>query len=141
MTNGSPYVLLADDDPDDRDFFCAGMHRFYPQVPVHTFNDGDELLQFLDTCTASTLPAFILLDYKMPRLSAPQILQVIGPGTRYAHIPKIVWSTSERRKDNEECLTLGATHFIIKPDSSSQLDKLLKLLEEWLSKPAPINIP
>ena len=132
MTNGSPYILLAEDDPDDCDFFCAGMKRFYPQVGIHTFQDGDELLEFLDNCTWPSLPALILIDYKMPRLTAPQVLQATGAGTRYAHIPKIVWSTSERQKDIDECLSLGAVRFAIKPATGYELNELINSLEAWL---------
>src|SRR5262245_44221754 len=128
MTNGFPYILLAEDDPDDRYFFCAGMERLYPEVGIYTFQDGDELLTFLESCTWPVLPACILIDYKMPRLTAPQVLQATGVGTRYAHIPKIVWSTSERQKDIDECLSLGAVRFAIKPNTGYQLDELLSSL-------------
>jgi len=138
MTDRFPYILLADDDHDDRDFFCAGMQRLYPQVGIRTFNDGDELLEFLHSRTWLTPPACIIIDYKMPRLTAPEILQVTGAGTPYAHIPKVVWSTSERQKDMDECLSLGASHFMIKPITDSQLDRQIKSLEEWFHKPTSI---
>lgn len=135
MTNGFPFILLADDDPDDRDFFCSAMQKRYPQVGVYTFQDGDELLSFLDTFTWSVLPACILMDYKMPRLCAPQVLRATGAGTRYARIPKVVWSTSERKKDCDECLGLGAAQFVVKPETGSELDRLIDSIEEWLVKP------
>lgn len=134
MTDEYPYVVLADDDADDRDFFCSAMQHHYPQVRVLTFQDGDELLAFLNNCTFPDLPACILIDYKMSRLSAPQFLQQTGPGTPYAHIPKVVWSTSERPVDSEECLSLGAIRFVVKPDSGQLLNKLMYSLEEWLVK-------
>lgn len=136
MTNGFPYLLLADDDPDDRELFCAAMHRFYPQVGIHTFQDGDELMDFLDNCPGSTLPACMLIDYKMPRLTAPQILQLTGADTRYACIPKVVWSTSERQQDIDECLGLGAVRFAIKPDKDAKLYELIRSLNQWLIKSA-----
>lgn len=135
MTDEFPYVVLADDDADDRDFFCLAMQHHYPQVGVLTFQDGDELLAFLGNCTSTDLPACILIDYKMSRLSAPQFLQQTGTGTPYVHIPKVVWSTSERPIDSEECLSLGAVRFVIKPDSEQLLNKLMRSLEEWLVKP------
>jgi len=135
MTSRFPYILLADDDPDDRDFFVAGMQRRYPQVSIRTFQDGEELLGFLDNRTWTALPAVILIDYKMPRLSAPQVLQATGAGTRYALIPKVVWSTSQRKEDMDECLGLGAALFVIKPETGAQLDRLINSLEEWLVKP------
>ena len=136
MTDEFPYIVLADDDADDRDFFCLAMKRHYPQTGVLTFQDGDELLAFLDNCTSTDLPVCILIDYKMSRLCAPQFLQQTGTGTPYVHIPKVVWSTSERPKDSEECLRLGATRFVIKPDSEQLLNELMYSLEEWFVKPA-----
>ena len=132
MTREFPFVLLADDDPDDRDFFCAGMHRLFPRVDVLSFKDGDELLAFLNDPTLQSLPGCILLDYKMPRLSGPEVLQATGVGTPYDHVPKIVWSTSQRQIDIDECLRLGATRFAIKPASGAQLDNLIRSLGCYL---------
>ncbi|HVU53941.1 MAG TPA: response regulator [Puia sp.] len=138
MTNGFPFVLLADDDPDDRDFFCAGMQRLYPQVDVLSFQDGDELLEFLKNSGLPSLPSYILLDYKMPRLTGPDFLRGTGIGTPYDPIPKIVWSTSQRQIDIDECLRLGAARFLIKPESGLQLDNLIKSLDIYLRTPGII---
>lgn len=134
MTKEFPFVLLADDDPDDRDFFCAGMNRLFPRVEVLTFRDGDELLEFMNS-SGLQLPGCILLDYKMPRLSGPEVLLATGIGTPYDHVPKIVWSTSQRQIDIDECLRLGATRFAVKPESGAQLDNLIKSLARYLLTP------
>jgi CheY-like chemotaxis protein len=135
MTNKFPFVLLADDDPDDRNFFCIAMQRLFPKVKVLSFQDGDELLGFLRNSGLQSLPDCILLDYKMPRLSGPEVLQATGMGTPYDQVPKIVWSTSQRQIDIDECLRLGATRFAIKPESGIQLDNLIKSLGCYLVKP------
>ena len=136
MTYDLPYILLADDDPDDRDFFCDAMKRIYPNVKVRTFEDGDQLLDYLTHCPTAMLPGCILLDYNMPRLTAPEFLLATGSETRYAQIPKIVWSTSPRKKDMEECLNAGAVSFHIKPNTDTQLDNLLRSLERWIDNPS-----
>jgi len=64
----------------------------------------------------------------MPRLSGPEVLRATGIGTPYDHVPKIVWSTSQRQIDIDECLRLGATRFAIKPESGAQLDNLIRSL-------------
>ncbi|HEY4206177.1 MAG TPA: response regulator [Puia sp.] len=135
MANVFPFVLLADDDPDDRDFFCAGMQRLYPQVHVLSFQDGDDLLHFLKDSRILGLPGCILLDYKMPRLTGPDFLRATGIGTPYDQIPKIVWSTSTRQIDIDECLRLGAARFLIKPESGPQLDDLIRSLGTYLFMP------
>jgi CheY-like chemotaxis protein len=135
MTEKFPFVLLADDDPDDRNFFCAGMQRHFPKVDVLSFQDGDELLAFLSSSGPQALPDCILLDYKMPRLSGPEVLVATGIGTPYDLVPKIVWSTSQRQIDIDECLRLGATRFAIKPESGIQLDNLIRSLGCYLLTP------
>jgi CheY-like chemotaxis protein len=135
MKRPSPQVLFADDDPDDRDFFCAGMQRLYPQIEVVTFKDGAQLFDSLSGRTTAELPDCLFFDYKMPGVSGPELLQTTGPGTRYHSIPKIVLSTTQRRKDINECLSLGATRFATKPSTDAELDLLLKSLEVLFLRP------
>ena len=135
MANGFPFIFLVDDDPDDRDLFCAGMQRRYPHINIHIFQDGNELLDFLKNCSLCVLPACMVIDYKMPLLSAPQVLLATGKGTRYVGVPKVVWSRSTRKSDIEECLGLGASLFVTKPETMEQLDRLIDTLEVWLVKP------
>jgi CheY-like chemotaxis protein len=124
-----PSVFFADDDPDDREFFLAGMRRIYPQVISTPFTDGIDLMEGLSRCPAADLPSCLIFDYRMPTLSGPQLLAVTGAGTRYASIPKIVWSTSARQKDIEECLGLGATQYVIKPATEVELDVFLRSMD------------
>lgn len=123
-----PCIFLADDDPDDREFFAAGMQRLHPQVGVSLFNDGSELLNALHGCGVTSLPHCLIFDYKMPTLSAPQLLEATGTGSRFQEIPRIVWSTSGRQKDIDECLRLGAARYVIKPTTDEELEMFLKSL-------------
>ena len=133
MTNQPPYVLLADDDPDDLEFFCSAMRRLFPGVDVIAFGDGDLLLDYLSHCNPAAFPVCILVDYKMPRLAAPQFLQATGGGTPYDQIPKFVWSTSHRKKDMDDCINHGARSFLIKPTTESQLEQaILSLIAHTL---------
>ena len=128
MNREAPNVLLADDDADDQDFFRAAMQRVFPQSEVRTFNDGNELMEYLNSCPMHSLPDSIVLDYKMLPDSAPVFLRATGAGTRYCQVTKIVWSSSHLKSNMDECLNLGANSFVIKPDTDSQLDDLLKSL-------------
>ena len=135
MTYNVPFVVLAEDDPDDRDFFCAGMNKVYPNVVVAAFDSGEALLAYLERCPTWDLPGFAVLDYKMKEGNAPEILIAIGHGTRYEHIPSIVWSTSTREKDKEDCLNFGALRFVAKPESDSELKQLLESFRCWIGEP------
>jgi len=124
-----PSVYLADDDPDDLEFFKTGLLRLYPQVGIFLFNDGPELLNALGSCVSSHLPYCLIFDYKMPPFGAPQLLEATGPGTPFEAIPKIVWSTSGRQKEIDECLRLGAARYVVKPTTHHELEIFLQSLQ------------
>jgi len=130
-----PSVYLADDDPDDLEFFKAGMLRLHPQVSVSLFKDGSELLNCLNSCESAYRPHCLIFDYKMPNLGAPELLKATGPGTHYAAIPKIVWSTSRRQKEIDECIHLGATRYMVKPTTNQELEIFLRSLQ--IPAPSP----
>lgn len=126
MEPRKPYVVLAEDDKDDRDFFCAGMRRVYPHIDILAFEGGNQMMEFLKQCPNSELPSCIILDYKMSPHNAPLVLMAMAEDTPYTRIPKLVWSTSARQKDAEECLRLGAVRFILKPHTDAQFDDILR---------------
>ena len=120
---------MADDDPDDLHTFLQGFIEENPYTSVQTVTDGQQLIEFLDGRDSDELPALILLDYKMPGLSGPEILQILASNPKYAHIPKVVWSTSQRSQDIQTCVRLGAAGYFPKPASSSELNGLIQKIE------------
>jgi CheY-like chemotaxis protein len=125
MKKATPYILLAEDDHDDRDFFIEASMALHPQRPVKHVKDGKHLFEFLDSCPRDDLPNLILLDYSMPFLTAPEALQQLSASIDYAHIPTIIWSSSRRSKDINECLQLGANLYLHKPTDAKELNDLI----------------
>jgi CheY-like chemotaxis protein len=134
MKKASPYLLLADDDPDDQETFMEAFTRLYPQTKVQTVNDGQELFVFLDTHSPDELPVLILLDFKMPLVTGPEVLERLSDHPMYAPIPKVVWSTSERSKDIQECQRLGADAYFKKPATAKELDYIILQIDKILIK-------
>ena len=126
--------MLADDDPDDRETFTEAFTRWYPQIKVHTVNDGQELFEFLDTCTPDEFPVLILLDFKMPLVNAPEVLERLSNHSIYDLIPKVVWSTSERSKDIQECQRLGAAAYFKKAATAKEMDQIIHQIDKILIK-------
>src|SRR6202044_1738606 len=98
MDEISPYILIADDDPDDLLIFVSAFQEKNPGICAKTFDDGDELLNFL-SAQQGALPELIILDYKMPRMSGADVLRHLSLTNRYKHIPVVIWSTSERKAE------------------------------------------
>jgi CheY-like chemotaxis protein len=125
MKNQLPYILLADDDPDDREALIQPFIRQNPGVRVLCADNGRQLLDFLENCPSTELPVLILMDYKMPILTAAEILEKLAGDIRYAGILKLVWSTSSRAEFVDRCLRHGASHYFTKPNSLHELEKIV----------------
>jgi CheY-like chemotaxis protein len=125
MQKETPYILLAEDDPDDQDAFCEAWAQLNPHVFVKTVSDGIELFGYLDICPDYALPALILIDFKMPLVSGPEALQKLAFHPSHSRIPKLVWSSSDRSKDIEVCKKLGALNYFKKPATLDEMDELI----------------
>jgi CheY-like chemotaxis protein len=125
MKNQLPYILLADDDPDDREALIQPFIRLNPGARVQCAEDGRELLDFLEKCPPAELPVLILMDYKMPFLTAADILERLAGDIRYADVLKLVWSTSSRSEYVDRCVGRGASHYFAKPNSLHELEKIV----------------
>jgi CheY-like chemotaxis protein len=133
MRRNCPYLLMADDDPDDHEFFVEIFALLNPTVRVEYVQSGDQVIQRLKTCRQEELPMGLLLDYKMPILNAAEVLQYLSESSDYRNIPKFVWSTSGRQEYIDRCMQNGAAGYFIKPDSAIELRKLIEKLSEHLN--------
>ena len=128
MATTNPYILLVDDDPDDRQFFHDEFAQQCPEITVIHMPGGNALLQYLDECPEDQLPVAIVLDFQMPDINAPEILRQIAANDRYKQISKVIWSTSSRTQDMQECKRLGAMHYIIKPGTIDEMKNAIRQL-------------
>lgn len=127
------YILLADDDPDDQEMLTECFLREVPHARFQCVHDGDEALKRLLDCSDDELPSMVILDYQMPGLTAPEVLEALGRDSRYEGIPLVVWSTSGEQCFVDRCLSRGAHHYLVKPCGSQGLDKMTRFLASVFS--------
>lgn len=122
----STSILLADDDIEDQDILIWAISQFEPEATIKTVVDGTDVIQYLEDCSCTELPAIIILDYKMPILGAAGVLDKIGKDPRYKNIIKIVLSTSLQPVDVRICLERGASHYFQKACNVAELNELVR---------------
>jgi len=113
-------LLLVDDDPDDQHVFAEALSEIDDSVSLLTASNGLEALERLVNTTLP-LPDLIFLDLNMPKMNGKQFLRELKNRTQLSQIPIVIYSTSSARIDKEETLSLGASDFIVKPDSYGEL--------------------
>ncbi|HVS95676.1 MAG TPA: response regulator [Puia sp.] len=128
-----PYILLAEDDPDDRSSFVTDFERHIVFAAVETVGDGQQLIDFLSRCRWDRLPSMILIDYKIPCLNAPEILRQLSADPRYSNIPKYVWSAALGMEEIDQCKQLGASTYFEKPSGPREMEEIVHQLGELLN--------
>ena len=130
MTIPEPYILVADDDPDDQEMLAERFRRSDPTVRFRWVANGYEVLDFLRSCPNEELPRLMVIDYKMPGMTGAEVLQCIQHEERFRQIPKVVWSTSANKEYVDKALNSGADDYFAKPADMASFDKLVGQLTE-----------
>jgi CheY-like chemotaxis protein len=115
--------FLIDDDIDDQEIFALALKQVGMHFTCLTASNGYEALEKLNTEQVS--PDYIFLDLNMPRMNGKECLSEIRKIKHLNHIPLVIYSTSSSRSDIRDTRVLGATDFITKPFSVSELKEIL----------------
>jgi CheY-like chemotaxis protein len=118
------FVLLAEDDVDDRDFLVEAIEKLDKSIKVISINNGRKALNFLNKLPVHINPCLMILDFNLPEINGSQILELIFPEERFKGVTKVVWSTSKSPKFERMCLDFGANAYVVKPSDLSSMEKL-----------------
>lgn len=124
MPEDYTYVVLADDDEDDRLFFIEAFEELKIQTKVAIYKDGIDLMNALNQ-SDSVLPNILFLDLNMPMKSGLECLKEIKSNTRFKDIAIAIYSTSASEEDIEDTFVNGANVYIKKPNNFNILKKVL----------------
>lgn len=117
-------IALADDDEDDRLFFTDAFEELKIKSKVSTFEDGIELMEFLENSN-NTHPDLLFLDLNMPKKSGLECLVEIKANDRFKNMVIAIYSTSSSEMDIENTFVQGANIYIKKPNNFETLKKVL----------------
>lgn len=132
-------ILMADDDPDDRQLTKEAFEEAKLVNDLRFVEDGVELLDYLhrrgkyaDPVT-SPRPGIILLDLNMPRKDGREALQELKQDARFRAIRVIILTTSKAEEDILRTYNLSAASYITKPVTFESLVDVVKTLGKyWL---------
>ncbi len=118
------HIILADDDEDDRLLFTDAFEELKINTKVNTFNDGVELMDYLNN-PDSILPNVLFLDLNMPKKNGIECLYEIKANEKFNDIAIAIFSTSSSEEHIEETFVQGANIYIKKPSDFTTLKKVL----------------
>jgi len=130
-------ILIADDDPDDRELTRDALHECRLANDVHFVEDGEELMDYLhrrgryEMFAHTPLPGLILLDLNMPRKDGREALKEIKANPDLRRIPIVVLTTSKADEDILRTYDLGVNSYVTKPVTFESLVETIKVLGKY----------
>lgn len=117
-------IILAEDDFDDRLLFEEAINELPVSVELTTFNNGDELMEWLNI-KKPKLPNALFLDLNMPRKNGFAALGEIKRNSILQDLPVIIFSTSTNKEMIKQVFKDAAHYYIRKPTSFWELKELI----------------
>ena len=105
--------------------FKEALENVASSITVSLAADGQKLINSLNTLS---IPDMIFLDLNMPRKNGLECLREIRSDDKFDHIPVIMYSTSQSKKDIEACYEGGANLYVVKPYTFEDIIAMLKSL-------------
>ena len=124
--------FIVEDDVDDRNLFIEAVREVDASIECISANNGEQALTLLND-TENSLPDFIFLDLRMPRIDGKKCLIEIKKNERLKHIPVVIFTTSRDVEESKELKEMGAFHFISKPNNPEEIYYLISFVldEHW----------
>lgn len=126
-------MVIVENDEDEQLFMFEGFTSSGLFDIIAQLNSGDELFEWLKQKDL-ILPDFILSDLNMPGKNGYDILDYIKNHPDYLRLPIIITSTSSTPSTVEKCLRMGASDYIVKPETFVAYQDYAKILYETIEQ-------
>ena len=115
----APDVLFVEDNEGDVALLRTAFDEVWPGVTLHTVTSADQAVAFIHRqgrfTDAPTL-SLVLLDLNLPAASGHTVLERVSESIKRLRLPVVVFSSSCRPSEIEQCYRLGASLFVVKPN-------------------------
>jgi len=127
-------LLLIEDNSSDIELTKRALERGHVANPLVITEDGQEALDYLFGEGAHAgrnvddLPALILMDLKLPKVSGFEVLRRIREDPRTRTQPVVILTSSKEQEDIAKGYDLGANGYVRKPVDSRQFQEAISQL-------------
>ena len=125
-----PPILLVEDNPMDLDLTLRAFSRKRLTNHVQIARDGEEALAYMGRWAAGEpLPAVILLDINLPKVSGLEVLRQLKESEQFRRIPVVILTSSREDRDLKTAYDIGVNSYIEKPVSFSKFVEVAEQIE------------
>ena len=127
-------IFLIEDNPSDIELTKRALKRGHVGNEIIVAEDGEEALDYLFGTgrhigpNLPELPAIVLLDLKLPKVSGLEVLRRIREHARTRRLPVIILTTSREEGDLGASYDHGANSYVVKPVDFSRFQQAIEQL-------------
>lgn len=113
-------IVLVEDNSKDVEMTLVALNRAKLANEVIVLRDGEEAIEYL-SCAGrhrerpKGLPAVVLLDIKLPKVSGLQVLNFVKTDPELKKVPVVMLTGSNEEPDLAKSYKLGANAYVVKP--------------------------
>jgi CheY-like chemotaxis protein len=130
-------ILLAEDAIADQSLMKQALKRSRLLNNLYIVTNGEELLNYLhrrhqySDIATSPRPDLILVDWHLPKIDGPEVIQAIKTDPSLRRIPIVVLTSSSSEQDIRRSYEVGASSYFIKPMTFDSLVEAVNTLGEY----------
>lgn len=137
-------ILLVEDNPQDEMLTLRALRRVNLANRIDVVRDGQQAMDYLFRqgefagLAGADLPAVVLLDINLPRLSGLEVIELLRADERTHLLPVVILTSSDEEKDRLKSYENGANSFVRKPiDFTEFAETVARLGIYWLATNEP----
>ncbi len=138
-------ILLVEDNLQDEMLMLRALRKVNVANQIDVVRDGQQALDYLfgegefaGRGGAAALPAVVLLDIGLPRLSGLEVLARLRADARTRLLPVVIVTSSDEERDRYQSYENGANSFVRKPlDFGEFAEVVARLGVYWLATNKP----
>ena len=114
-------ILIVEDNPDDEEFTLRALSRAKVTNEIVVTRDGAEAIDYLygtgpyAARDLASMPAVVLLDLKLPKLSGIDVLRRMRAEESTRYVPVVILTSSSEEEDMLRSYESGANSYVRKP--------------------------
>jgi len=131
-------ILIVEDNPQDELLMLRALRKSNLANRIDVVRDGQQALDYLFAegefaGRRGGLPAVVLLDIGLPRLSGLEVLTRLRADPRTRLQPVVILTSSDEERDRLRSYENGANSFVRKPlDFAELAETIVRLGVYWL---------
>jgi CheY-like chemotaxis protein len=124
-------ILYAEDNANDVELTLSAFNDSNLANHIDVVKDGQEALDYLFykgeyANREVSIPAFVLLDIKMPKVDGIEVLKAIRQSEEYKTLPVVMLTSSQMESDVYASYELGVNGFVVKPIDFADFFRAIK---------------